>query len=668
MITSIPDISTSLSQRFQWAVITAVYSADDTADITILDNNKTPTSETHKAVPIFYNCNPSVTMRSNGALQGSSAAFQVGDNVAVKFNLDSSGNPENYKIISLLSGKRPCQSVLYLIYANGTYICFSIASDLSLTQQSSSNLLNLAIMEGCLLIAQGCNQGNNVYACLPSRGELQASIDEYKINFSGNALSWTTWGTLLPFGSGLNAFNAFNGSDKAYNLTALAASYAARRNNTTDSNNMITDFGYKIITGTVSGSTASMRYNILQGTIYKGQNKYAVGYYLPSNPTTLVQSAWLFAENGGEQTSSMYPYGTGVGDPDNWQLYFPVMAIAKDKLLVKALQLTTVANISGTDVLTGSYVITMPTGTGEVDAVITTNPINTTAAVRTYQEKLILGGVTIENLTYIETFTVYNPFNFAVSSGSAMTPVNCSVTYTQKNPWGGALGNFIASACNMAGGKGLSIQIPAQNPYEIYNGMDWSIPSYGYISGGNSASDTRSGNKDISIMAADNLNGDSSFIIIYSYRTRTFSGTYTGAIGSPSAWFTGAVPVSDQYVTTYKLAWQINGGGVNSKVIASWTDTLTYKCTDCADILDNIIFNNVIETISGQIIKNVSVQINAGVMTYTYCVYDYTSGAFIKRVVGIININNAKYQSGAAQEITYTGSELNAQMAVGAMG
>jgi hypothetical protein len=93
---------------FRYAQIDSVNAALDTADVTILDGQGQPTTEAWLSVPIYYHCTPDDQKRSNGAIQGAVAAFQVGDEVIVRFE---EGEP---LIMGLKDELRSCLDLMFL--------------------------------------------------------------------------------------------------------------------------------------------------------------------------------------------------------------------------------------------------------------------------------------------------------------------------------------------------------------------------------------------------------------------------------------------------------------------------------------------------------------------------------------------------------------------------
>lgn len=83
---------------FAKGVITEVYPEDDTADVTV-EGYQNGTE-----IPIFYHCSDDAEERSNGAIEGGSAAFSIDDEVIVMCTV--SGVP--VRIIGFVDGIRNC--------------------------------------------------------------------------------------------------------------------------------------------------------------------------------------------------------------------------------------------------------------------------------------------------------------------------------------------------------------------------------------------------------------------------------------------------------------------------------------------------------------------------------------------------------------------------------
>ncbi|MBF0488269.1 MAG: hypothetical protein HQK98_08935 [Nitrospirae bacterium] len=123
------------------------------------------------------------------------------------------------------------------------------------------------------------------------------------------------------------------------------------------------------------------------------------------------------------------------------------------------------------------------------------------------------------------------------------------------------------------------------------------------------------GTGDIHIKGMANADGKNNRIIIYQY---TEYAIYHNLDGSSSS------------TTTTKFVIDIKSSAVTAQEIVA-----VYTVHD--------------GTSSGNSISRVSCQINAGLMSYTYCKYTST-GAFISRKIKAINISNSSYPIGATYE------------------
>jgi hypothetical protein len=159
-------------------------------------------------------------------------------------------------------------------------------------------------------------------------------------------------------------------------------------------------------------------------------------------------------------------------------------------------------------------------------------------------------------------------------------------------------------------------------------------------------------------MAMDNFNGDETFIIIYGYKEIDYAGIYNTSSNTINE------PVQDDYTKKYRMAYQVNGGGVQTIDLAQYLVEVTYKCTKCMSStqLDKT-QTSFTQTITGYKIDNVSVQINAGLISYTYTLHDASTGTFDKRIIGIISINDTKFPIGEKTQWEY--GEFNSKYAIG---
>ncbi len=104
-----PDLGDIINSQYRTATIVSVDAALDTAEIDSSLGN-------FLAVPIFYHCTPGATTRSNGALEGGSAAFAASDEVVVLFQPDSNGNPVAKYIMGFVDGIKACEKLYLYIY------------------------------------------------------------------------------------------------------------------------------------------------------------------------------------------------------------------------------------------------------------------------------------------------------------------------------------------------------------------------------------------------------------------------------------------------------------------------------------------------------------------------------------------------------------------------
>lgn len=98
------DHSTILDTYYRYGRVDAIYSSDDTVDITILDGDGNPTSERYFAVPVFIHCEPDAEQRANGALKDGSSVFDEADTAVVKFE---GGSP---LVVARRDGLAPCHA------------------------------------------------------------------------------------------------------------------------------------------------------------------------------------------------------------------------------------------------------------------------------------------------------------------------------------------------------------------------------------------------------------------------------------------------------------------------------------------------------------------------------------------------------------------------------
>jgi hypothetical protein len=92
---------------FMKGLVTAVYSEDDTVDLTISGG------QDGSGIPLFYHCEPDSVERGNGAIEEAAKAFNVDDEVIVMCTVD--GTP--VRVVGLVDGIKECSSGYLLLGA-----------------------------------------------------------------------------------------------------------------------------------------------------------------------------------------------------------------------------------------------------------------------------------------------------------------------------------------------------------------------------------------------------------------------------------------------------------------------------------------------------------------------------------------------------------------------
>jgi hypothetical protein len=108
------------SHIYAKGIITAVYPEDDTADVTV------PGYQNGSGTVIFYHCSDDAEERSNGSIEGGSAAFAVDDEVIVMCEADT-GTP--IRIIGFVEGIKYCGFSFMLLRDDDKVITADISTD-----------------------------------------------------------------------------------------------------------------------------------------------------------------------------------------------------------------------------------------------------------------------------------------------------------------------------------------------------------------------------------------------------------------------------------------------------------------------------------------------------------------------------------------------------------
>ena len=98
-----PNIGNVLKHVYLTATVTEVDGANDTVNFTGID--PCPNAEN---IPLFYHCEPDSALRDNGALEGASGAFAIGDEVIVMCEIESAEHYIPLKVIGFTDKPKPC--------------------------------------------------------------------------------------------------------------------------------------------------------------------------------------------------------------------------------------------------------------------------------------------------------------------------------------------------------------------------------------------------------------------------------------------------------------------------------------------------------------------------------------------------------------------------------
>nr|MDD5523525.1 hypothetical protein [Kiritimatiellia bacterium] len=194
------DLEAVLNVIYRKGIITAVDGENDTADVDV------PGGQSGSGVPIYYHCEPDSELRSNGAIEGGSAAFGVDDEVIVM--CDTEGVP--LRIIGFVDGIRVCGfhepfdgSVChdnFAIYAL-SYQSFDSMSFLFLQEAPEETIANMPQTGTdrffCDNLLQSANQdigavGNqnlSYVECLGPGGDADLAL-QYEASYDGGAAAY----------------------------------------------------------------------------------------------------------------------------------------------------------------------------------------------------------------------------------------------------------------------------------------------------------------------------------------------------------------------------------------------------------------------------------------------------------------------------------------------
>lgn len=225
------------AERIIWGRITAIY-ADDTGDVIIVDKDKKDTAEKHTKVIFFYNCQADMALRSNGAIEGSSSAFQVNDIVYVKFSKEDNGDKTDLRIVGRLDGLKTCGLDLVLVIVDDSKFLtydddqdkikyytheYKIKHDMKLTKLPAPTANISKNGNGLVLVMQGSEDGNASLAMLPNKFTF---FEFWDIRDDGTECRWGV--TVQLF---MGTWSCVMGAKLAYNpMQGLANTFSGRTN------------------------------------------------------------------------------------------------------------------------------------------------------------------------------------------------------------------------------------------------------------------------------------------------------------------------------------------------------------------------------------------------------------------------------------------------------
>ncbi|KJU86690.1 hypothetical protein MBAV_001105 [Candidatus Magnetobacterium bavaricum] len=234
----------------------------------------------HRNIPIYYHCQPDIVIKSNGAIEGASSAFETDDKVILQFSWDQDQRYTPWAVVGFKDEKKPCGDKLFMIViddrlmtdpydSDSSHLILTVYSVATEVQGGFSILTTPAVnvtsdMNGGLLIVQSSETNNMHLATLPNKFTISDSLsDEPGFGESG-------WNSIyLKFNH-----NVIKGSYRAYNpVEGMGYNHKARR-------------GYKI----ESTDSTSFYFNI-KSEILSPSNCYCYVGTSQTNRTMLKQ--WI---------------------------------------------------------------------------------------------------------------------------------------------------------------------------------------------------------------------------------------------------------------------------------------------------------------------------------------------------------------------------------------
>ncbi|MBF0517612.1 MAG: hypothetical protein HQK97_10960 [Nitrospirae bacterium] len=629
-------------QRFLWGRLDKMNYDDDTADVVILDQNLTDTEESYKNVPIYYNCEPDMVERSNGALDGAATAFEKNDKVHVRYTLENIKDKTELKIVGFLEDKKPCGYYLLLVYirntsnepdgyeyrlvydklaSGGDYRTLVYLFDKQLTKIKATGLMKGKLTISDTGLTLNVQSGDGVYAAeLPSIFVYNDTIDYAEFMKT----SWRSSLTVLYQQRIVGSYYVSNwtktGSQYTEDRTQFTRMSGSRHAYTNGSD------------GYINACMFKNRQDLLgTGVMYRELSLFPEDefYQLWNNDiaykTKPDDSAYIAGQSIGSDYITGTPWQTGY----TWMTFQVIDVFDKDNALVKTESNIIPKGGSAQWPYTLDLVVTsrwytanlehaLGHGGPEYDFWTTTETWQYNGQTAIFDvlcirvERLMVGGVEVEKAEYEETRYDSNQLDWIPGATPAMTLVS------QSGDAHGGYGDGAAAAVgSVTGHDKFNAELKVEsfiNPSTGRENVRWQP-----VSIGEKHSSSKSGYRDIHVMAFDNMDGANNFIIIYK-KTYVYylDSNDTPNVNDGTTPIPVIVRIDKPAVASFHIAYKTKTGGL-TKI-----------------------------GISGGDIRAASCQINKGNMAYTYTTWG--NNHFLHRIIGVINMSSGKRSEWQTQD------------------
>ncbi|WP_218250792.1 hypothetical protein [Candidatus Magnetobacterium casense] len=585
---------------------------NDTCDVVELDDDLNDTCIVHLNVPIYYHCWPDMTLRANGALEGSSSAFEVNDKVVIQSRYDLSSNFVPWAVLSFYDKKKPCGDKLFFVFVDDRLMTGPFDSDSTHLKQivknvalkidgtimklSEQSVIVTIDMNGGLLVVQSSEDKNENLATIPTKFTMATSLS-YEPGYGES--QWNSVHEMFNH-------NVLNGSYRAWNpLEGMGYCLTARRGYKLDADGIVTTCYYTVKTELMTplncycyvGLLPTNRTKVKQTIQYKDtpfdttfKDGILIGEDFESPPAMILKDGYLYWYF---HVIALFDEGTAIYRKVRQNMVMSAFGVRW--LTVNGYWKTTYYGIDG-NTLQPCYMWGERGGTfqhgGMIGHVIWT-------------EELHIGS---------EVLTLTRNEKKASCEGW-FYPLYVFPTLSEGGDCSGGLVEItgIDKICNGSvsgtGGVPLSYTVSCE-------GIVIDDNSYGSVDG----------STNFQVYIFDSFQGEEWYFIIYSYDEAALSYTW----------------MHDHYVNTYsftrhyKMRYKhpIGNGDVN---IGGWSNTVAGG------------------TPNGTIILYPSCQINRGIISYTYVIANAATGVFQERVVGIYNVTNKTFPIGGS---SYTSESI----------